>query len=72
MAEKKTQNSELNGAKLKVSQTRSVIGRDQRVRSTLAALGLGKIGKSVVVAATPSMIGMVERIKSVVSVELAK
>ena len=72
MAGKISQNSDLTGTKLTVRQTRSLIGRDERVRSTLRALGLGKIGKSVIVTASPSTIGMIDRIKAVVTVELAK
>ena len=62
---------DLEGAKLRVVQVRSAIGRDGRSRGTLAALGLGRIGQSVVVTATPSVVGMIERVKSVISVEMA-
>jgi large subunit ribosomal protein L30 len=72
MAGKVSQNSDLTGAKLRVVQTRSVIGRDERVRSTLRALGLGRIGRSVEVTASPSIVGMIDRIKAVVTVDLSK
>jgi len=62
----------LGGVKLTVRQTRSLIGRDERVRSTLRALGLGSIGRSVTIVASPSIVGMISRVKSVVSVEMSK
>ncbi len=72
MAGKVSQNSDLTGKKLLVRQTRSMIGRDERVRSTLRALGLGRIGRTVTVTASPSTVGMIDRIKAVVTVSLGE
>ena len=57
--------------KVIVRQTRSQIGRDNRVRDSLRALGLGKIGKEATHELTPSIAGIINRVKQVVSVRKA-
>jgi ribosomal protein L30 len=42
---------------LRIKQNRSMIGVDWRQRLNLQGLGLGRIGKTVVVANTPSFRG---------------
>jgi large subunit ribosomal protein L30 len=54
---------------LKVKQIRSTIGVDQRLRLNLEGLGLGRIGKEVVVANTPSFRGAIKRVLHLVKVE---
>jgi len=54
---------------LKVTQKRSYIGHPQTIRRTLKGLGLGRIGRSVVVANTPSFRGMVKKIMHLVDIQ---
>ena len=56
-------------AKLKVKQIRSTIGVTHRMRENLAGLGLGRIGKVVIVANTPSFRGAVKKVMHLVTVE---
>ncbi|WP_430412042.1 50S ribosomal protein L30 [Kordia sp.] len=58
-------------AKIKVTQVRSKISRPQNQKRTLEALGLKKIGQVVVHDATPNILGMVNKVKHLVSVEEA-
>ena len=54
--------------KIKVKQVRSSIKRLQSQKRTLEALGLRGIGKEVTHEATPSILGMVEKVKHLVTV----
>ncbi len=56
-------------AKIKVTQIKSKIGSTERQKRTLVALGLTKINKSNELEATPQVLGMVEKVKHLVSVE---
>ncbi len=58
-------------AKIKVKQLRSSIKRPQNQKRTLEALGLKKIGQVVEHEATPSVLGMVNKVKHLVSTEEA-
>ncbi|WP_046745089.1 50S ribosomal protein L30 [Kordia zhangzhouensis] len=58
-------------AKIKVTQVRSKISRPQDQKRTLEALGLRKIGQVVEHEATPNILGMVNKVKHLVSVEEA-
>lgn len=55
-------------AKIKITQSRSKIGSTKRQKRTLEALGLKKMNSSVEVEATPQIIGMVNKVKHLVSV----
>jgi large subunit ribosomal protein L30 len=57
---------------LKVTQIRSASGSTDRQRKTLTGLGLGRIGKTRVLEDTPSIRGMVEKVKHLVNVEEAQ
>ena len=57
--------------KVIVKQIRSQIGRDDRVKDTLKALGLGRIGKEAQHELNPSVTGMIQRVKQVVRVRKA-
>tara|TARA_R110001583_G_scaffold34847_1_gene116594 strand:- start:38260 stop:38442 length:183 start_codon:yes stop_codon:yes gene_type:complete len=59
-------------AKIKVTQVRSKIRRPQNQKRTLEALGLQKINQVVEHDATPAIIGMVNTVKHLVSVEEIK
>lgn len=54
---------------LRVTLKRSVIGYNKRQRATVSALGLGKIGSSVVHAESDSVKGMIRKINHLVEVE---
>jgi large subunit ribosomal protein L30 len=56
-------------AKIKITQTGSRIGSNQRQRSTLDALGLTKLNKSVEHEGTPQILGMVKKVNHLVKVE---
>jgi large subunit ribosomal protein L30 len=56
-------------AKVKITQVRSQIGQSERHRGTLRALGLGKIGRTVEHDDTPSIAGMLRKVRHLVKVE---
>jgi large subunit ribosomal protein L30 len=58
-------------AKIKVKKVKSAINRTLRQKRTLEALGLKKIGQVVEHDATPNIVGMVNKVKHLVSVEEA-
>lgn len=64
MAKKKT-------ATVRVTQTGSPIGRRDYQRETLKGLGLNKMHKSRELEDTPSVRGMIEKVKHLVRVEQA-
>ena len=53
---------------LVVTQTKSPIGRQADQKKTLIGLGLNKIGRSKVLNDTPSVRGMINKIKHLVEV----
>ncbi len=55
--------------KIRIKQTRSGIGRPERQKRTLRALGLRKMHQTVEHDATPQILGMVEKIKHLVVIE---
>lgn len=55
--------------KLKVTQVRSSIGRPARQKRSLQALGLRKMHHSVEHEGTPQILGMIESVKHLVTVE---
>ncbi len=55
--------------KIKVTQIRSGIGRPERQKQTLKALGLRKIRHTVEIEATPQILGMVAKVRHLVTVE---
>ncbi|UOB16403.1 50S ribosomal protein L30 [Abyssalbus ytuae] len=57
--------------KIKVTQVKSQIKRPQNQKRTLEALGLKRIGQVVEHDATPNILGMVNKVKHLVSVEEA-
>ena len=54
---------------IRVTQTRSAIRKLERQRRTLAALGLGRIGRSREFEMTPSIEGMLVKVAHLVQVE---
>jgi large subunit ribosomal protein L30 len=59
-------------SRVRVTQTRSQIGQSQRHRGTLRALGLGRIGRSAEHEESPSLAGMLRKVRHLVKVEDAK
>jgi large subunit ribosomal protein L30 len=59
-------------AKVIVKQVRSIIDRPKRQRLTMEALGLRKMNHSVEHEATPQILGMINKVKHLVSVEEVK
>ena len=54
--------------KIKIKQVRSRIGRPKDQKRTLDALGLRKMNATVTHEATPQILGMVHKIKHLVTV----
>ena len=59
-------------AQLKITLTKSLIGRKQDQIATAKALGLTKIRSTAAHEATPKILGMVNKISHLVSVEETK
>ena len=55
--------------KLRIKQIRSAIGRLENQKRTIRALGLGKLQKIVVHDDGPSIRGMIQRVRHLISVE---
>jgi large subunit ribosomal protein L30 len=55
-------------AKIRITQSRSIIKRPKNQKLTIKALGLGRINKSVEVEATPQIVGMVRKVNHLVTV----
>ena len=55
--------------KLKITLTRSLIGNKKDQRSTVRALGLGKIGTFAVQEDNPTIRGMIHKVEHLVKVE---
>ncbi len=57
------------GKKLKLTFVRSTIGRPERQRRTIRALGLRKLGDTVVREDSPSLRGMVHAVRHLLEVQ---
>ena len=55
--------------KKKVTQIHSKIGGPKTQKATLAAIGLRKIGQSVILEDTPSNMGQILKVKHLVKIE---
>ena len=56
-------------AKVTITQVKSQIGQSERHRGTLRALGLGKIGRTAEHRESPTLVGMLRKVRHLVSVE---
>jgi large subunit ribosomal protein L30 len=56
-------------ARVRITQTRSVITQSPRHRGTLRALGLTRIGRSVEHEESPQLAGMLKKVDHLVKVE---
>jgi large subunit ribosomal protein L30 len=59
-------------ARVRITQTRSIITQSPRHRGTLRALGLTRIGRSVEHEESPELAGMLRKIGHLVKVEEAR
>ena len=59
-------------AKIRVTQVKSKIGRSERQKRTIVALGLKKINHSVEHDATPQVLGMVKQVAHLLKIEEVK
>jgi large subunit ribosomal protein L30 len=59
----------MSGKTVRVTQTKSAIGRLGSQRQTLIGLGLNKIGRSRDLEDTPAVRGMINKVKHLVRVE---
>lgn len=55
--------------KIKITQVKSAIDRSKRQKDTLKALGLRKMNQTVEHEVTPQIMGMVNRVSHLVTVE---
>ncbi len=56
-------------AKIKITQIKSRIGSSKRQKRTLDALGLKKVSSTVEKEATPQIMGMVNKVRHLVTIE---
>ena len=59
-------------AKIRVTQVKSKIGRPERQKRTMLALGLNKMNQTVEHEATPQVLGMVKKVAHLLKVEEVK
>lgn len=55
--------------KVRIKQIKSGIGRPERQKRTLQALGLKKMNNPIVVEGTPQILGMIEKVKHLLAIE---
>lgn len=56
-------------ARIKITQVKSTIDRSKRQKDTIKALGLRKVNASVEHEASPQILGMVEKVMHLITVE---
>jgi len=59
----------MSGSKVKVRQVRSAIGFERSQRATLRGLGLRRVGSTRELEDTPSVRGMINKVRHLVQVE---
>lgn len=60
------------GKALKITQVKSGIGRPEKQRKVLKGMGLTRLNKTVTLADTPQVRGMINKVIHLVSVEESK
>jgi len=58
-------------AKVKITQVKSVIDRSKRQKATMYALGLRKMNQTVEHEGTPQILGMIDKVKHLITIEEA-
>jgi len=56
-------------ARIRITQVKSKIGKPEKQKRTLEALGINKLNHSVEHETTPQILGMVEKVKHLVKIE---
>ncbi|MDB2368667.1 50S ribosomal protein L30 [Flavobacteriales bacterium] len=59
-------------AKIRVTQVKSKIGRPERQKRTILALGLKKMNQTIEHEATPQVLGMIKKVAHLLKVEEVK
>lgn len=55
--------------KVRIKQIKSGIGRPERQKRTLKALGIRKMNNPIEIEATPQILGMIEKVKHLLAIE---
>ena len=55
--------------KLRIKQVKSAIDKPERQKKTVRALGITKLNRPVEVEATPQVLGMIDKVRHLLSVE---
>lgn len=55
--------------KVRIKQIKSGIGRPERQKRTLKALGIRKLNNPIEIEATPQILGMIEKVKHLLAIE---
>ena len=55
--------------KVRIKQIKSGIGRPERQKRTIQALGLRRMHHSIEVEATPQILGMIDKVKHLLTIE---
>jgi len=55
--------------KVKLTQVKSAINRPKDQKATIAALGLGKLNRSVEKECTPQILGMIKKVSHLIIIE---
>ncbi len=58
--------------KIRITQVKSIIGRPERQKRTMLALGLKKMNQSVEHVSTPQVLGMIKKIAHLLKIEEVK
>ena len=59
-------------SKLLIKQTKSIINKPERIKRTIKALGLGRPNYSREIEASPQVLGMIAKVKHLLTVEEIK
>tara|TARA_Y100000589_G_scaffold332222_1_gene390483 strand:+ start:1733 stop:1921 length:189 start_codon:yes stop_codon:yes gene_type:complete len=58
--------------KIRITKVKSIIGRPERQKRTMLALGLKKMNQSVEHESTPQVLGMIKKIAHLLKIEEVK
>jgi large subunit ribosomal protein L30 len=55
---------------IKITQVRSIIGKNQKIRQTIKGLGLTKMNKTVSLKNTPAIRGMIDKVSFMLRIQI--
>ena len=55
--------------KIKITQVKSVIDRSKKQKNTMYALGLRRMNQTVVKEGSPQIMGMIDKVKHLITIE---